>query len=496
MVTLTTPLRRWRRAAAALFAAALLPFAAACETTGDHYQQAELPHSASSADNHVEIEAALPESIYAGSEFEYQVMLTNVSDFMLYDVVLRQYEGMAPERRAGRDTAASTPPYDDYDVGALRPGQTRRVTVRSTAGDVGTFEACSAVLYNPAFCVSAPVVRPELALVKRGPRTAIVGETVEYAVTVSNTGVGAARDVVVTDTLPSGLRGEDGQRYTFDAGDLDPGDEETFTIEATAMRTGEFVNEANARSARGLEARAQLTTDVRQPQLAIDKGGPDIDYSNVGVDFPIRVTNTGSATARNVVLRDEIPEGMRFIEASAGGTASDGVVTWSLGNIPPNEEREVIVRLEGEQPGRYRNCAAVSSDFVDAVTDCAEFRLEGVTALLLEVVDRHDPIRVGERERYTITVVNQGNRAANNVGVEIILDERTDFVSIDGPTTLVRTGEGLRVRPVESLAPGDSAVWNVVVEGEGQGDTRFRVRMTADELARPVFESESTRIFN
>jgi uncharacterized repeat protein (TIGR01451 family) len=493
-----TRVRSWLRAGATLLALALFPLAAGCETTGDRYEDAQLPHSADSADNLVEIEAAMPERVYAGSEFEYQVLLTNISDFMLYDVVMRQYEGMAPEgamRRMGGETATMTPDYRDYEIGVLRPGQTRRVTVRSEAGDVGTFEACTAVLYNPAVCFSAAVVRPELALTKRGPETALVGETIEYAVTVSNPGVGTARGVTIQDQLPPGLRGADGQRYTFDAGDLGPGDEETFTIEATAMRTGEFVNEAMARSARGLQAQAQQTTVVREPVLTIEKTAPETDYTNIGIDFEILVTNTGSATARNVVVRDEIPDGMRFVEATRGGTASGGVVTWQLGNIPPGEERLLVMTLQGQQPGRFRNCAIASSDFVDAVSDCATVRLEGVSALLIEVVDYNDPIRIGERERYTITVTNQGNRPANDVGIAMILDDRTEFVSLSGPTPLVRTAEGLRVRPIQSLAPGDSATWNVIVQGQGAGDTRFRVRLTAEELNRPVFVAESTRVF-
>ncbi len=476
---------------------------AGCETSGDRVERdRQLPHSETSSDNLVEIETNLPEQVFAGSEFEYEMTLTNISDFMLYDVVMRHYESSkrpetdGPRRMGEGPDREARVAYDDYEVGRLRPGQTKTVRVRSVVEDAGTFEACTAVLYTPAVCFAASVINPELSLVKRGPETAMVGEEISYDLIVSNQGVGSARDVVVLDELPRGLRGENGrQRHTFEAGTLAPGESETFTVTATATRTGEFTNPATARSARGLRAEAQQTTVVRQPSLAIEKTGPETDYSNIGIDFEITVTNTGDAVARNVVVEDEIPSSARFLEASGGGTFENGVVSWRLGNLDPGESRMLVTTIEGGEPGRLRNCVVARSDFVEPVTDCATVRLEGVTGLLIELADENDPIRIGEQERYTVTVLNQGNKAATNVRLAMILDERVEFVSMTGPTSLVRTDEGVRARPLDRLAPGDSATWEVTVQGRGAGDSRFRVRMTAEELNRPVFVGESTRIF-
>ena len=55
----------------------------------------------------------------------------------------------------------------------------------------------------------------------------------------------------------------------FDAGNLAPGESKEFKFNATAAKTGEFVNKATAASAQGVTAEASSTTVVREPVLTV-----------------------------------------------------------------------------------------------------------------------------------------------------------------------------------------------------------------------------------
>lgn len=504
-----------------------------------------MPHGTYSADNIIRIEKTLPTEAYAGTEFEYEVKLTNVSDFMLHDVTMREYypdaqpqemraqqsasqtrfarmdnnnrnrTTMNDRNRAGLDsrnrsdfdnrnqfyTQSSSSldryPHQDYTVGMLSPGESETITVRTSVEEPGEFDACTAVFYTPVVCSTLMATKPELTLEKRGPSTARVGEDISYTLVVSNNGVGAARNVKITDTLPEGLQGDDGKsNFSFDVGTLEQGDSESFTVEATPTREGTFVNRANARADRGLTAQAQATTKVVQPKLEITKSGPDTEYTNVGLQFDITVRNTGSAPAHNVIVEDEMPAGLSFRSATGDGRSTGRKVSWNLGTLDVNEQRTVHVTFEGAQPGTINNCATARADGVKPVEDCELVRLEGVAALLIVLVDENDPIKIGERETYTITVTNQGNEPATNVAIDTQLDPRTTFVTMSGDAQRIRTAQGARTRAIPSLAPGEKVQWTVTVEGRSAGDSRFRVNLTADQLDRPVTVGESTRIFD
>ena len=49
--------------------------------------------------------------------------------------------------------------------------------------------------------------------------------------------------------------------------------------------------------------------------------------------------------------------------------------------------------------------------------------------------------------------------------------------------------------PVPTLRPKARIEWRVKVRATGEGDTRFRVKMTTKRLTSPVEESESTKFY-
>jgi len=83
------------------------------------------------------------------------------------------------------------------------------------------------------------------------------------------------------------------------------------------------------------------------------------------VNYTITVANQGNVPSNTYSVTDQIPAGMSFVSASNGGTANNGVVTWSnLSNLAPSATGvlNLTLRVEDATLGDYRNWAEISDD--------------------------------------------------------------------------------------------------------------------------------------
>ena len=117
--------------------------------------------------------------------------------------------------------------------------------------------------------------------------------------------------------------------------------------------------------------------------------------------------------------------------------------------------------------------------------------VEGIPAILLEVVDIEDPILVGDVVTYEIKVTNQGSATGTGITVNCNLEPEMEFISggeLSGNTIALET--------LAELAPGATHTWTVQVKARAAGDVRFGVNMNSDQIGRDVTETESTNFYN
>jgi len=322
-------------------------------------------------------------------------------------------------------------------------------------------------------------------------------DPIPYRLVVRNTGDGPAANVMMSDELPDGLVSEDGKRVVrFTAGTLEPGQAKQATFTVKAERTGTYVNRATASADGGLSAEATCQTVVRKPELAVTKTGPELRYVGRPVTYQITVANSGDAPARQTVLVDMVPAGTKFMEASHDGQLAEGKVTWSLGTIEPGASKVVSITLMTLERTVVRNTAtatAVCADGSAAITT----RVEGIAAILLEVIDLDDPIEVGSNVTYEIIVTNQGSSDGTNITVVCTLPPEMAYVSATGLTQATVDGQVVRFAPLPSLDPKAKATYRVVVKASSPGDVRFKVSMTSDQdkQTTPIEETESTHLY-
>lgn len=438
----------------------------------------------------------MPRQVRRGEDFTYSYHVTNLTNVELQNVVVSLDSSNNLEVRSSEPAASRAGSGMAWPLGSLAGGETKVITLTGYAEEIGTASDCIAVSYNNFLCATTAVVEPALALTKTATETALRCDPIVLRYVVRNTGSGPADDVVITDTLPVGLTLSDGTRQVrIPVGMLGAGESKAFEVRAEASRIGTFESPAAATSGELRASADRTTTVVTEPKLVISSECGSTQFLGRNVTHTYTVENEGNGPANNAVAVIELPAGATVQSVSDGGSVQGNRVVWNLGALASGQAREFGVRLAGSEARNYSTTARVTADCAEAVTDTCETTIQGIPAILLEVVDLVDPVEVGGQTTYLITVTNQGSATDTNVRVVARLPEEASFVSASGATQHSADGRTISFGPLGSLPVGGQAVWRVVVRADAEGDVRFGLEMTSDNLTRPVNETEATYFY-
>lgn len=101
-------------------------------------------------------------------------------------------------------------------------------------------------------------------------------------------------------------------------------------------------------------------------KLVVDKAAPATVKQGENLTYTITVENKGDATAKNVVIKDTLPEGVEFKSANNEGKMVDGTITWNIGELAAGEKKTVTVVVSVPSDATVgeiiSNTAVVTSD--------------------------------------------------------------------------------------------------------------------------------------
>ncbi|MFG0316509.1 MAG: CARDB domain-containing protein, partial [Planctomycetota bacterium JB042] len=354
----------------------------------------------------VYLEKKAPVEVILGTPYEYTLTVSNLTNDKLESVVVTDSTGSGFTMNSSTpDASSGSGGVATWAIGDLGGGESRTITVRGVANGVDMVTTCADVSYASKLCLTTRFVEPALKIEKSGPAEVLLCDPITYTITVSNPGTGAARNVRVVDNLPSGIESQSGQSMVeFTIPELAAGATKTYNVSAKATRTGTFDNNATASADGGLNANSNtVTTTVRQPNLSLTMSCPGTRFGGQIVEYRLAVSNDGDAACQNTVLEATIPAGTTFVDASNGGSGAGGKVQWMLGSVAPGGSADVTFRVRADQLGRKVSNATVTCACSDPATAMCETDVQGIPAILLEVVDVDDPVPVGSDTTYIIT---------------------------------------------------------------------------------------------
>ena len=322
--------------------------------------------------------------------------------------------------------------------------------------------------------VTVPEINPDKTVDNEIPN---FGDNVTYTVTVTNDGIGDANNVVITDVLDKGLKFLNATgNFTYDektgtitwAVDLAKGETKTFNVNVTVLGYGVLPNTVvvgNKTAVRNITVPEIITVkEVNSSDIHI---GDEITYT-------ITVSNSGKINAANVVIRDILPEGLKFINASNGGVYDPvtGIITWIL-NITANSTVDLTADVCVNKSGNITNTVNVGNKTSNCTIESGD-----IVDLEIHIVADKSEIYVGDNVVYTVTVINNGPSDAINTIANILIPNALSILSYNATkgTFDITSGNW----SIGNLTNGEKVVLTFVAKALNEGNSTVYVNVTSE----------------
>ena len=449
------------------------------------------------------VETIGPARIPAGKEATYEVVLHNSGQVAAEQVVLtlalpEHVDVLAAEAAAG--TAESAKKKDEpgqivWKLGRLEAMGRQRLVLRLVPRQNRPIDL--AMQWHSAAVVSQAkieVQEPKLAIALLGPREVQFGKGEVYRLEVTNTGNGDAENVAISLT-PAGP-GEKQAPATHRFGALAAGQRKSIEVELTARQTGDLMIQVEAGADGGVRAELAEKILVRRPSLKVEVEGPPIHFVGNEAAYRIRVSNPGSAPARNVTVTATLPSGTKFLASpqTARQGPEPGKVTWTLETVGAGAETTLAMSCDLSVPGTSKLEVRCQGDADLSASAAATTQVEAMANLALTVEDPSGPILLGGEATYVIRLQNRGSASATNVDVVVYFSAGFDPASAEGGRNKLGSGQVV-FEPIASLAPGQSVALKVKAKAESAGNHVFRIEVRSEPAGTRLVREGTTRFY-
>jgi uncharacterized repeat protein (TIGR01451 family) len=443
-----------------------------------------------------------PRRISVGRESTYQVVIQNSADVAAEELVLyvdlpawAEIAGSQVTVGAAQTVAAANASRQvQWKVGRLDGKSEQHLILKIIPRESRPFDLAVRWDYRPISTQAAiEVQEARLAIRLEGPREVLYGRKDLYKIRVLNTGTGDAENATLK-LIPAGAGEQPAATHNF--GTLGPGQEKSVEVELTSHQAGNLTIKLTVECDGGTHAELVEPLLVRRAKLQIDVDGPKLQYADTAGTYRIRITNPGTAAAKQINLNATLPTGAKYLSSSENGEllSSGNVVAWKIDNLAPAAEKIVDLKCSLSQAGENR--VEISGTAEDEVTanGFARTRVETMADLVLEVIDPPGPIALGEDVIYELRIANRGTRGAEQVEVAAFFSQGIEPTQVQGLPHRISVGQ-VNFGAIPSLPPGKDVRVKVIARAQSAGSHIFRAELHCRPLGTRLVREETTHFF-
>jgi uncharacterized repeat protein (TIGR01451 family) len=307
------------------------------------------------------------------------------------------------------------------------------------------------------------------------PDSVSVGQDVTYELFVKNEGGSAVWNVRVDDELPAGTRyvssdppGDAANgRLSWSLGALDAGATKRLKVTVRPADEGEIRNRTVVTFSAATENRMRVT----RPKLTTSLSAPESVKAGEEVSLLIRLTNTGSGPATNLVIKASLSDGLHNPNGS--------VLELKLPTLAAGQVKTIPLRAIATKAGPQACALIVSADGTATEPSKAGFTV--VEPKLTARVVGPAKSNVKSEPTYTVEFTNPGTAATDAVTATATLPSGFEFLAASDGGTLAANGRDVNWKlagipagagkavsvKVKAVAPAD-AVLTVAANTTGE----------------------------
>ena len=321
------------------------------------------------------VEHTGPSSVLIGETVNLQILISNPGTGVASGVILEEDvpDGLSHER--GKEL--------EYEVGELRPGESKKLTLQLTAEKPGLISNLLLVRGEGNLIaedrLELEVVAPRLDVALTGPSKRYLERQATYSVAVQNPGTAPAENIELVAYLPKGLKfistnnqGQyDAQNHAvyWSLEELPPRMSGEVQLTALPIETGQQKVRVEGRGDLGLSATFEQDVVVEGLAELFFQVADQADPIEVGSQtvYEVQIVNQGSKTDTNVRIEVQFPTGLKPLGGD-GPTRTrvvgQSVVCEPLARLAPKESVVYKFSAIGQQAGDQRIRVNIVSDEV------------------------------------------------------------------------------------------------------------------------------------
>jgi uncharacterized repeat protein (TIGR01451 family) len=321
----------------------------------------------------LKLEASETKAVRIGGEVKLSLKVSNPGTGIATGVVL---DGMLPDgvsHSAGREV--------EFDVGQLRPGESRTIDLVLGSAGPGVHMARFAARADGRLEVEQPVrievTAPTLELSAEMPSRRYLQRPATCVLSMINAGTAPARAVELVAQLPPGMKfvranhagwyEERSHRVLWNLEELPAGEKGTVEMVLMPVDLGPQKIVAAARSSDGPSDQAAHTVEVEGLAALFFEVTDSEDPIEVGgmTEYIVRIGNQGTKAASGVRLTATLLGDLEPVDAkgpAAHRVENLAVIFEPLAKLAPSEEAVFRVRVRGRREGDQRMQVQLVSD--------------------------------------------------------------------------------------------------------------------------------------